>query len=80
MKRFLWPIGPSNAASSWRRLSQATSNTLRDDSRAALKDADIIITSTDAPGYVIDAQMVYEAMNDRPDRPLYLIDIAVPGT
>jgi glutamyl-tRNA reductase len=44
----------------------------------ALKDVDIIITSTDAPGYVIDAQMVYEAMADRPDRPLYLIDIAVP--
>ena len=44
----------------------------------ALKDVDIIITSTDASGYVIGAQMVYEAMADRPDRPLYLIDIAVP--
>ena len=43
-----------------------------------LKGVDIVIASTDAPGYVLEQDIVWEAMAGRPDRPLYLIDIAVP--
>lgn len=40
--------------------------------------ADIVISSTGAPGFVITAQMVAQAMHVRRQRPLFLIDIAVP--
>lgn len=44
----------------------------------ALIDADIVISSTGAPHIVIKPPMVEAAMRQRPDRPLVLIDIAVP--
>jgi glutamyl-tRNA reductase len=44
----------------------------------ALCDADILIASTGAPHTVVDANMVNAAMRLRPERPLVLIDIAVP--
>ncbi|MBI5841928.1 MAG: glutamyl-tRNA reductase [Chloroflexi bacterium] len=44
----------------------------------ALRDADILISSTGAPHTVVDAKMVREIMAARPERPLVLIDIAVP--
>jgi glutamyl-tRNA reductase len=44
----------------------------------ALKAADILISSTGAPHTLISAQMVIDAMKHRPERPLVLIDIAVP--
>ena len=43
-----------------------------------LCEADILISSTAAPHFVVDAQMVAEAMHLRTERPLVLIDIAVP--
>ena len=43
-----------------------------------LKDVDIVISSTGSPGYVLGAGAVQEAMSVRPERPLFLIDIAVP--
>ena len=46
---------------------------------SALVDADLVISSTGSPGYVVDRQMVAEAMRDRTiDAPVMLIDIAVP--
>jgi glutamyl-tRNA reductase len=43
-----------------------------------LAEADIAITCTGAPTYVVSQGMVKEAMQVRPDRSLFLIDIAVP--
>ena len=44
----------------------------------AIRDADIVIGCTGSPGYVVEAGMVREAMAARAERPLFLIDIAVP--
>lgn len=43
-----------------------------------LSNADILISSTGAPHLMISAEMVAAAMRARPDRPLVLVDIAVP--
>ncbi|MDP2975159.1 MAG: glutamyl-tRNA reductase [Anaerolineales bacterium] len=45
---------------------------------SAVSRADILIASTGAPHTLISAAMVAEAMRLRPERPLALIDIAVP--
>jgi glutamyl-tRNA reductase len=45
---------------------------------ARLLDVDIVIASTAAPGFVLDAATVKQAMSQRRGRPLFLIDIAVP--
>jgi len=45
---------------------------------AALASADILISSTGAPHTLITREMVKAAMSRRSDRPLVLIDIAVP--
>jgi glutamyl-tRNA reductase len=44
----------------------------------ALSSADILIASTGAPHTLISREVVSEAMGARPERPLVLIDIAVP--
>ncbi|MGA9836423.1 MAG: glutamyl-tRNA reductase [Gemmatimonadaceae bacterium] len=44
----------------------------------ALDGADVVITSTSAPHHVITRQMVSTAMAGRPDRPMLIVDIAVP--
>jgi len=43
-----------------------------------LSEADIAISSTAAPGHVIESADVAAAMASRPDRPLVIVDIAVP--
>ena len=43
-----------------------------------LAKADVVVSSTSAPGYVLDAATVAEAMRDRRGRQLLLIDLAVP--
>jgi len=43
-----------------------------------LKDVDVVISSTEAPGYVLDRQAVLEATRARRGRPIFLFDIAVP--
>ena len=48
------------------------------DMAEALKDVDIVIGSTGSPGYILQPRAVEEAMVGRPDRPMFLIDIAVP--
>jgi glutamyl-tRNA reductase len=45
---------------------------------AALSEADVVISSTDAPNYLVSAEAVLASMVDRPDRPLVFIDIANP--
>ncbi len=45
---------------------------------AVLKMADIVISSTGAPGYVITQDVIKPALDTRGGRPLFLIDIAVP--
>jgi glutamyl-tRNA reductase len=44
----------------------------------ALARADVVISSTGAPDYVVGAPIVRSAMAERPRRPLYCIDVAVP--
>ena len=44
----------------------------------ALVCADILISSTGAPHIMIEPDMVSAAMSKRPERPLMLVDIAVP--
>lgn len=44
----------------------------------ALASADILISSTGAPHTLISHEMVRDAVRTRPERPLMLIDIAVP--
>ena len=44
----------------------------------ALRESDIVIGCTGSPGYVLPAGLIGDTMAARPDRPLYLIDIAVP--
>ncbi len=43
-----------------------------------MAQADIIITSTGAPHTILNRDLLAPAMAQRPDRPLYIIDIAVP--
>ncbi|MET3940239.1 glutamyl-tRNA reductase [Paenibacillus sp. PvP094] len=43
-----------------------------------LNEVDIVISSTGAERYVLDASVVRESMKRRQSRPLFLIDIAVP--
>jgi glutamyl-tRNA reductase len=45
---------------------------------AGLAEADMVISATNAPHYLVTADMVAVAMARRQDRPLVLIDIAVP--
>ena len=43
-----------------------------------LPEVDIVIASTGAPGYIMSAEMVASTFGRRRNRPLFLIDIAVP--
>ncbi|MUT64508.1 glutamyl-tRNA reductase [Paenibacillus sp. NEAU-GSW1] len=49
-----------------------------DEAGDMLHEADIIISSTGAEGYVLDRHMVAAAMKRRKSKPLFMIDIAVP--
>ncbi|MGI8408229.1 MAG: glutamyl-tRNA reductase, partial [Actinomycetota bacterium] len=44
----------------------------------AIADADIVISSTTSPEAVLDKAMVAAAMEARPERQLFIVDIAVP--
>jgi glutamyl-tRNA reductase len=44
----------------------------------SLGHADIVVTSTGAQDFVMTHEIVGEAMRARPDRPLFIVDIAVP--
>jgi glutamyl-tRNA reductase len=44
----------------------------------ALAGADVVVASTGASRFVIDEALVTAAMARRPDRPLFIVDIAVP--
>lgn len=43
-----------------------------------LPETDVIITATGAPHIILNKTMLIPAMAERPDRPLFIIDIAVP--
>jgi glutamyl-tRNA reductase len=44
----------------------------------AIRNADIVVTSTGAPAFVLTVDNVADAMASRPERPLFIVDIAVP--
>jgi len=44
----------------------------------ALANADIIVTSTGASDFVLTNENIGAAMLPRPNRPLFIVDIAVP--
>ncbi|MEA2641137.1 MAG: glutamyl-tRNA reductase [Chloroflexota bacterium] len=48
------------------------------DLQHALEQVDIVISSTGAPEHIVTYDLVRRAMDERPDRPLFCIDIAVP--
>ena len=45
---------------------------------AEARDIDILVTSTSAPGLVVTKPQLAAFMRDRADRPLFVIDLAVP--
>ncbi len=45
---------------------------------ARLHEADIVITSSAAPGYILNREQVKRALDARRNQPMFLIDIAVP--
>jgi glutamyl-tRNA reductase len=45
---------------------------------SVLKISDIVISSTGAPGYVLTTENVLPSIKERSNRPMFLIDIAVP--
>jgi glutamyl-tRNA reductase len=49
-----------------------------DDGLAAMCQADIVVSSTGCPETILDREDVEAVMRQRPNRPLFLIDIAVP--
>jgi glutamyl-tRNA reductase len=49
-----------------------------DEAMAGLHEADVIISSTSAPAYVLRRDVVAQAMQRRRNEPMFLIDIAVP--
>lgn len=49
-----------------------------DECTAALAEADIVVTSTGCPQIVLSRRDLEQAMTSRKNRPLFLIDIAVP--
>jgi glutamyl-tRNA reductase len=49
-----------------------------EDRHAALVAADLVVSATSAPHLVIRADVVQAAMAERPDRPLVIVDVAVP--
>jgi glutamyl-tRNA reductase len=49
-----------------------------DDGLAAMREADIVVSSTGCPETILDREDVEAVMRYRPARPLFLIDIAVP--
>jgi glutamyl-tRNA reductase len=49
-----------------------------DDGLAAMAGADIVISSTGCPETILDREDVEAVMRQRPNRPLFLVDIAVP--
>jgi glutamyl-tRNA reductase len=46
---------------------------------AHLAEADIIISSTGSPNFILDQVMVRDALRGRKHRPVFMVDIAVPG-
>jgi glutamyl-tRNA reductase len=48
------------------------------DALERLQEADIVISSTSAPNYVLEKDVVAEAMSRRRNKQMFLIDIAVP--
>ena len=45
---------------------------------AHLAEADIVISSTGSPDYILDKDLVCEAIRGRKHRPIFMVDIAVP--
>lgn len=45
---------------------------------AALEGADVLLTSTGSPSVLLEAADLEPVMADRPDRPLLIVDVAVP--
>jgi glutamyl-tRNA reductase len=45
---------------------------------AELENADVVVASTSASGYVLSAEQVERAMRTRKGRPIFFVDIAVP--
>ena len=47
---------------------------------SALPEMDIVITSSGAPNYILRKDEMKRVIEARKNRPMFVIDIAVPGT
>ncbi|MPZ74404.1 MAG: glutamyl-tRNA reductase [Nitriliruptorales bacterium] len=70
----------NRSAEKARRLAERVDGSILDLGQLTdgLATADLVLTSTGAPAPVIDQDIVAAAMMRRPDRPLVLVDLAVP--
>lgn len=67
---------PARAAALAAELGGQAASFTRWDAEA--RDIDILVTSTSAPGLVVSRDQLAGLMRDRADRPLFVIDLAVP--
>lgn len=67
---------PARAEALAAELGGAAASFTRWDAEA--RDIDILVTSTSAPGIVVTTEQLRGLMRDRADRPLFVIDLAVP--
>ncbi len=49
-----------------------------DDISSIVREADIVVTATEAPGYVISSELLASVAQERVDRPLFVFDLGVP--
>ena len=49
-----------------------------DDAAQALADADVVVSSTSAPGFVLTGERLVSALRSRRGRPVLFVDLAVP--
>ena len=70
----------SRSAESSSRVAQAygAQAIAMDDVFESLKSADLVVSATGATGVVLTAESVAQAMTDRSDRPLVVVDLALP--
>ncbi len=73
-RRLVWNRDTDKAA----RLSTRIDGQVSPALEAAIADVDVVVCTTGAGGYVIDRDLVAHAVAGRTDRPLVLLDLAMP--
>jgi glutamyl-tRNA reductase len=85
-KALAQPVGPARVVVANRSAERAAAVAEQSGAKAVglskldeeLARADLVLTSTAAPNVVLDVARVRRTMRSRPDRPLLVVDVAVP--